>query len=91
MYTSSTETFAEQAIALMRYARRSARIAAAGSLLGNFREYVNIGEPIGVVVGLGLGLGLCVPVCVFTATRSLKSRIVFILLPYITFRESVNC
>ena len=34
----------------------------AGSLLGNFREYANIGEPMGVVVGVGVfvsvGLGL---------------------------------
>jgi hypothetical protein len=33
-------------------------MAAAGSLLGNFREYVNIDEPIGVVVGVFVSVGL---------------------------------
>jgi hypothetical protein len=76
MNTSSIGTFAEQAMAFMRYAMRSERMAAAGLLFGNVSEYVNIGEPMGV--GLGLCVWLAFSVCVLTATRSVKSRIDFI-------------
>lgn len=63
-------------------------MAAAGSLLGNFREYVNMDDPMGVVVGVGVGVWLVF--CALTDTSSAKSRIVFILLYHRTFRASVN-
>jgi len=39
-------------MAVTRYARRSGRTAAIGSLFGNVREYVCIVLPIGVAVGV---------------------------------------